>query len=38
MINNGETIMKKDKKEFIPEPKESSDHEIEYDASQDLHK
>lgn len=30
--------MKKDKKEFIPEPKESSDQEIENDASQDLQK
>jgi molecular chaperone GrpE len=38
MINYGETIMKKDKKEFIPEPKESSDQEIENDASQDLQK
>ena len=30
--------MKKDKKEFIPEPKESSDQEIENDESQDLQK
>ncbi len=30
--------MKKDKKEFIPEPKESSDQEIENDESQELQK
>jgi molecular chaperone GrpE len=38
MINYGETIMKKDKKEFIPEPKESSDRKIENDEPQELQK